>query len=121
MDALYTILAVDKNRSDGKIRFYAVVERCAVVLSVVAAGGAALIIAAIGGDYPVAYGIDLAYLSIFIVVVQSIQLPLYFRFGYSKARRYAGVAPLAAVMVGFIAFNGIAGGTAAFNEETLSM
>ena len=109
MDALYTTLSVSrKNVVLGRYVFTLAMNLCAVVFSLLLAL-AGLLASRLFGNSPAssdALWATLALAAIFLIV-QAMQLPIYFKLGYAKAK-FLSILPFAALIAGFFAFNTIA-------------
>ena len=109
LDALYATLSVDRKTVVlGRYLFVLALNLCAIFLSTALAAIGLLVVDisgfATGAGEAIWVAIVLA--SVFLVI-QSIQLPLYFKYGYAKAKFFS-LVPFAALMAGFLAFTTIA-------------
>jgi len=103
MDALYPTLSINrKSVVLGRYLYTLTLNICAVLVCVaIAAAGiylAKLLNFAVSGESPTAIVIVLSAMFIFI---QSIQLPIYFKYGYSKAKIFS-LIPMGAIMICYI-------------------
>lgn len=109
LDALYPTLSVGRKTVVlGRYVFSLVFNLCAVLFSIALAAAAMLAVHAFGWGFGTEPGtgnpLDAALvLSAVMIVIQAIQLPMYFRLGYTKARTLA-IVPFAAMMAGYLAF-----------------
>jgi hypothetical protein len=103
MDALYITLSVNrKSVVLGRYAFSLVLNLCVILISYVLSAAGLFAASAIGIktgiESPLAVIITLA--AIFIII-QAIQLPIYFKFSYSKAKFFSMV-PYVAMMAGYM-------------------
>ncbi len=106
LDALYTTLAIEKKTVVlGRYLFIFLFDICAVLFSLVLA---AVVLASTNPGFSLkvddAALTPILALSTLFLIVQAIQLCLYFKFGYAKARMMA-IAPFIAIMAGGLAIN----------------
>ena len=107
MDALYATMSVDRNTVVlGRYLFTLLLNLCAVLFSYALAVIGLLAANAFGIgtglDGPVTEVLTLIALtlSVIFMMVQSIQLPIYFKLGYTKAK-FLSIIPFAAIMAGY--------------------
>jgi len=104
MDALYATLSADRYLVVlGRYFFTLALNLCAAAFFFSASAAGLLATSAIGNKTVIgdpAAAIPTAFA--LVVVIQSIQLPLYFKMGYAKAKFFSMV-PYIAIMVGFVA------------------
>ena len=60
-------------------------------------------------------GSVLLFMPVLFMVLQAVQLPLYFKFGYTKAK-YTSIIPFAALMAGYMVLTGFLGGISGLDE-----
>jgi hypothetical protein len=111
MDALYSTLAIGRNTVVlGRYLFALALNICAVVFSYVCAT-LGLFVARILGSFPVAAENNpvslITAVAALMVLIQVIQMPVFFKLGYTKAKILA-ILPFAALMAGFGVVNSIA-------------
>ena len=120
MDALYITLSVNRKTVVlGRYIFTLLLNVCVVafVCSVALVGLPIARLVGIGGDGvgdALWTGVLLAAL---FAVVQAIQLPIFFKYNYAKAK-VISIAPFVALMAAFVAFTTIAKGTETVNRVT---
>lgn len=107
LDSLYTTLAVErKTVVQGRYIFTLLLNLCAVLFSFILATVGLLIAKGFGfslGANGEGYVVTVLILSALFLCVQSIQLPVYFKLGYTKAR-VLSIVPFAVLMAGYMAF-----------------
>jgi hypothetical protein len=114
LDALYVTLSVNRKTVVlGRYLFVLALNLCAVLGSFVcasfglfAARSAGLFESGWGGGD--SFSLIAAFVSL-MIVIQIIQLPIFFKVGYTKAK-FLSIVPFAALMAGFSAFQRIAKG-----------
>ncbi len=107
LDALYTTLSIKKKEVvKGRFMFALIINICAIVFSNVLAV-AGLYISRIGGfatDIGVGgYAESLLILSLIFIFTQAVQIPFFFKLGYTKAK-VLSIIPFIILMLGFMAF-----------------
>ena len=105
MDTLYATLSVDRKTVVlGRYMFALALNVCAMVVCFLLAsvGLLAAQVADFGNEVGDALWMILLLAALFIVI-QAIQLPFYFKFGYAKAKFFS-LVPFAAIMAGYVAF-----------------
>jgi hypothetical protein len=105
MDALYATLSVNRKTVVlGRYMFALVFNVCAMSLCFVLASVGLLgaRVADFGNEVGEVLWIVLL-LAVLFAVIQAIQLPLYFKFGYTKAK-FLSLIPFVAIMAGYVAF-----------------
>ena len=120
MDALYITLSAGKKTVVlGRYIFTMLFNLC-FVLAVFAFSIAVMLAYGIfGNGFQMAASSSLLLLMpALFMAMQAIQLPLYFKFGYAKAK-FISMIPFAALMAGYMAFTGFLGGLSGLGE-TLS-
>jgi len=105
MDILYTTLSLSrKTVVSGRYLFALVLNLCTIILSYVIAM-IGILVTRISSFTEQAFETLLVSFVLFtmFIVIQAVQLPLYFKFGYSKAKFFIMI-PFVAVMAFFAAF-----------------
>ena len=105
MDALYATLSIDrKTVVTGRYLFALTFNISAILFSVVFAAIGAIISSAFGRGTQTG-GIVFAgiLLAAILIIIQALQLPFFFRFGYTKAKVFS-IVPFIAIMAGYIVF-----------------
>jgi len=123
LDALYTTLSVKrKTVVQGRYVFTLLLNICAVLFSFILATAGLLIAKAagfstgIGGE---GYLESTLLLSAIFILIQCIQLPIFFKLGYTKAKVFS-ILPFAVMMAGYMAFmtlKNISTGLASFLDK----
>ena len=111
MDALYVTLSAGKKTVVlGRYIFTLLLNIC-VVLAVFAFSIIVMLAYGIfGHEFQVAVSGDvLLFMPALFMALQAVQLTLYFKFGYAKAK-FASIIPFAALMAGYIVLTGFLGG-----------
>lgn len=107
LDALYTTLSVErKTVVQGRFLFTLLLNICAVLFSLAIAAVGLLIAKLAGlssGSGSDGYFVSVLLLSAIFILVQAIQLPLFFKLGYTKAK-ILSIVPFAVMMGGYMAF-----------------
>lgn len=107
LDALYTTLSVKrKTVVQGRYIFTLLLNICAILFSYVLATAGLFIAKAAGFSSGVGgegYFESTFLLSAIFVIVQSIQLPVFFKLGYTKAK-VLSILPFAVLIAGYMAF-----------------
>jgi len=117
MDALYVTLAVGKKTVVlGRYLFTLLFNICFVLAASLVSMLVVLAYTAFGQGSPAAVsGGVLLVMPLLFMAMQAIQLPLYFKLGYTKAK-FVSMVPFFALMVGYFAFTGYLGGIAGVDE-----
>jgi hypothetical protein len=104
MDALYITLSVDrKSVVLGRYVYTLTLNLCAVLLATILAAAGTFIAKSFGFSTGVGSPLaSIVTLSALFIIIQSIQLPLFFKFGYTKAKFFS-IVPYIAMMVGYMA------------------
>ena len=117
MDALYATLSADRGLVVFGRYIFALALNLSAALFFFLIGALGMLAAQIIGIRMVIGNPLVVITTVFalVIVIQSIQLPLYFRLGYTKAKFFSMV-PYIAIMVGFVVFT-----TMANNNRELSV
>ncbi len=107
LDALYTTLSVKrKTVVQGRYIFTLLLNICAVLFSFILATAGLLVAKAAGlsaGIGGAGYFTSTLSLSVVFILVQCIQLPVFFKLGYTKAR-VLSIVPFAVMTAGYMVF-----------------
>lgn len=109
MDALYATLSVSRKTVVlGRYIFTFALNLCSVIFSLILASVGLAAAKFTGNSLSSAEAIWATFaLAAVFIVVQAMQLPVFFKLGYAKAK-FVSMIPFAALMAGFLAFNTIA-------------
>ncbi|MCL2266804.1 MAG: ABC-2 transporter permease [Treponema sp.] len=115
MDALYATLSVNrKTVVIGRYAFTLILNLCIIILLTTLAAIGLFAVNPAGFITSLQTEFDFIIILVFCafsILMQSIQLPVYFKLGYSKAK-FLSVLPIAIILAGYFAF------TAFFNVES---
>ncbi|MCL2080562.1 MAG: ABC-2 transporter permease [Oscillospiraceae bacterium] len=117
MDAMYTTLSVNKETVVlGRYIFTLLLNICTVLFAFAVSLISLLAAAVFGyGFQPSVNSGALFLMPALFMAMQALQLPLYFKLGYSKAK-FLSIIPFAALMAGYITFTGFFGGISGLDE-----
>jgi len=110
LDALYITLSINRRTVVlGRYLFVFVFNVCTIVLSLVVATAAQLFSKLIGyGNASGGFSWLVLLLGAAFLIVQAIQLPIYFKLGYSRAK-FLSVVPLVVIISSYLAISMLSG------------
>ena len=110
LDALYITLSINRRTVVlGRFLFVFVFNVCTIVLSLVVATAAQLFSQLIGyGNATSGFSWLVLLLGAAFLIVQAIQLPIYFKLGYSRAK-FLSVVPLVVIISSYLAISMLSG------------
>ena len=117
MDALYVTLSVDKKTIVLGRYVFMLLSNICFVLAVFAVSVIVMLAYSMFGHgfQASASGGVLLIMPALFMAMQAIQLPLYFKLGYAKAK-FVSIIPFVALMAGYMVFTGFLGGISGLGE-----
>ncbi|MCL2030665.1 MAG: ABC-2 transporter permease [Oscillospiraceae bacterium] len=118
MDALYVTLSLNRKTVVLGRYLFILLLNASIILFVLVTSSAGLLVARIagggengGGGAP---GMT-AFLAVLFIIIQSLQLPVFFKLSYTKAK-FVALAPFAVIMSGYVGFTTLARDSAALSD-----
>lgn len=122
MDALYITLSVSRNAVvAGRYLFTLLLNVCLILGTFVLSSAGFIVTGFLGLTDNVGVlsrNDGFLVLAALMLVVQAVQLPIYFKLGYTRAK-FISIVPLAVIVAGFFAFTGVAGDSFTIIARTL--